>query len=141
MRETLAGRGVTFVENTEFAEGLSASLTRGLGATAADADGVLVVLGDMPAIRPPHLNRLIAAFNPVEGRAICVPTTAGKRGNPVLWSRAFFDQIRAVVGDVGARHLIGENLDDVCDVAIDDDAIFLDVDTPDALAAFGHRSE
>ena len=141
VRETLAGRGVTFVENTEFAEGLSASLTRGLGATAADADGVLVVLGDMPAIRPPHLNRLIAAFNPVEGRAICVPTTAGKRGNPVLWSRAFFDQIRAVVGDVGARHLIGENLDDVCDVAIDDDAIFLDVDTPDALTAFGHRSE
>ena len=45
------------------------------------------------------------------------------------------------IGDVGARHLIGEHLDEVCDVAIDDDAIFLDVDTPDALTAFGQRGD
>ncbi len=141
VRASLDGQGATFVENTAFAEGLSSSLARGLGAVAPDADGVLVVLGDMPAIRPSHLDRLIAAFNPVEGRAICVPTTAGKQGNPVLWGRAFFDEMRAVAGDVGARHLIGEHLDEVCDVAMDDDAIFLDVDTPDALTALGRRGE
>jgi molybdenum cofactor cytidylyltransferase len=141
VRAVLDGREVTFAENTAYADGLSASLTRGLGALAPDADGVLVVLGDMPAVRPSHLDHLIAAFNPIEGRAICVPTTAGKRGNPVLWGAAFFDEMAAVVGDVGARHLIGEHPDEVCEVAIDDDAIFLDIDTPDALTAFGRSGK
>lgn len=141
VRAVLAGRAVKFAENTAFADGLSASLTCGLGAIAPGTDGVVVVLGDMPAIRASHLDRLIAAFDPVEGRAICVPTTAGKRGNPVLWGCAFFDEMKAVIGDVGARHLIGEHLDEVCDVAIDDDAIFLDIDTPDALIAFGQRGD
>ena len=89
----------------------------------------------MPSIRPRHLDQLIAAFNPIEGRSICVPTTNGKRGNPVLWGAAYFHSMQEVAGDVGARHLIGEHAEDVCEVAIGDDAIFADIDTPDALTA------
>ena len=37
------------------------------------------------ASMPALLDRLMAAFSPVEGRSICVPTVGGKRGNPVLW--------------------------------------------------------
>ena len=135
VRAALAGRDVRFVENPEFAEGLSTSLRHGVAALPDGIDGALVLLGDMPAIRPHHLDRLIAAFNPVEGRSICVPTTNGKRGNPVLWGAAYFHPLQEVAGDVGARHLIGEHAEDVCDVAIDDETIFADVDTPDALTA------
>ena len=39
-----------------------------------------------------------------------------------------------VAGDVGAKHLIGEHADQVAEVAMDDDAIFVDIDTPQALA-------
>lgn len=135
VRRALGDRKVTFVHNSRYAEGLSTSLAAGLDALPEAAAGVLVGLGDMPRIRPADIDRLIAAFNPAEGRAICVPTVAGKRGNPVLFAREFLPEMRAVEGDVGARHLIGAHNDRVCEVEMEDNAALIDVDTKDALAA------
>jgi molybdenum cofactor cytidylyltransferase len=136
VRAALADTEVRFVENPHFADGLSASLKAGIAAVSPDSDGAIVLLGDMPAVTTDHINRIIAAFNPVEGRSICVPTTRGKRGNPVLWGRDYFAEIADLSGDVGARHLIGTHADAVCEVALEDDAIFVDVDTPEALQAY-----
>lgn len=139
VRAALAGFGVTFAHNGDYEQGISTSLKAGLAALPDDVDGVVVCLGDMPGVGPQHIDRLIAAFDPVEGRAICVPVMNGKRGNPVLWARAFFDEMAAVKGDVGARHLIGANEERVCEVAIDDDAVLNDIDTPDMFAAHAKR--
>jgi molybdenum cofactor cytidylyltransferase len=124
------------VHNPDFAQGLSSSLKRGVAALPQDVDGVVVCLGDMPLVTGRHIERLIAAFNPLEGRAIIVPTRHGKRGNPVLWSKRFFPEIAGLAGDVGAKHLIGEHAELVAEIEMDDDAILVDIDTPDALAAF-----
>ena len=88
-------------------------------------------------VKATHIDRLIAAFNPLEGRAICVPTFAGKRGNPVLWGTQFLEEMQEVAGDVGARHLIGAHGELVAEVPIDDDGVLVDVDTPEALTAMG----
>ncbi len=123
------------VRNPAFADGLSTSLKRGLQALPADCDGVIVCLGDMPLVTGRDLDRLIAAFNPLEGRAIIVPNRHGKRGNPVLWARRFFAEMAELAGDVGAKHLIGEHAELVYEVEIDSDGVLVDIDTPDALAA------
>ena len=91
---------------------------------------MLVALADMPRIKAAQIDRLIAAFNPTEGRAICVPTVRGKRGNPVLFATRFVPEMRQVSGDVGARHLIGAHADEVVEIEMDDDAALLDIDTP-----------
>ncbi|HJQ58017.1 MAG TPA: nucleotidyltransferase family protein, partial [Vineibacter sp.] len=135
-----AAAKVTFVENPDYASGLSTSLRAGLATLPADVDGVLVCLGDMPAVAAAQLDKLIAAYNPIEGRAICVPTVGGKRGNPILWDRRFFAEMAGVSGDTGARHLIGEHADLVCEVDIGSDSVLIDLDTPEALAAFRARS-
>ena len=62
-----------------------------------------------------------------------MPVFEGKRGNPVLFARRFFEEMAAVRGDVGARHLIGEYEEYVCEVAMDDRAVLVDVDSPQAL--------
>jgi molybdenum cofactor cytidylyltransferase len=134
VRAALAGRRVRFVANPNYTEGLSTSLGAGLAALGPTADGALVCLGDMPRITAAQLDRLIAAFDPGAGRGIVVPTVRGKRGNPVLWARGYFDEMQAVAGDVGARHLIGRYPEAVAEVAIEDEAPLLDVDTPEALA-------
>jgi len=123
------------VRNPAFAEGLSSSLKAGLAALPADVDGVIVCLGDMPLVAGRDLDRLIAAFNPLEGRAIIVPTRRGKRGNPVLWAKRFIPEMAELAGDVGAKHLIGEHAELVCEVEMDSDGVLVDIDTPDALAA------
>jgi molybdenum cofactor cytidylyltransferase len=129
------------VRNPEFADGLSTSLKRGIAALPTDLDGALVCLGDMPLISGRHLDRLIAAFNPLEGRAIIVPTRRGKRGNPVLWSQRFFPEMAELAGDVGAKHLIGEHAELVAEVEMDDDAVLVDIDTPEALDALRQKGK
>ena len=135
VRAALAGREVRFAHNPDYAGGLSTSLKVGLEALPAGADGALICLGDMPRVSARHLDQLIATFAPDERRAICVPAARGKRGNPVLFASAFFAEMKESRGDVGARHLIGAHADEVCEVAIGDDGIFVDVDTPSALTA------
>jgi molybdenum cofactor cytidylyltransferase len=127
------------IRNPDFAAGLSTSLKRGIAALPPDLDGVIVCLADMPLISGRHLDRLIAALNPLEGRAIIVPTRRGKRGNPVLWSKRFFPEMAELSGDVGAKHLIGEHAELVAEVEMDDDAVLVDIDTPEALEAFREK--
>jgi molybdenum cofactor cytidylyltransferase len=134
LRTALSGKSVTFAHNPDYVDGLATSLKAGIAALPATIDGVLICLGDMPDISTAHLERLISAFDPLEGRSICVPVFSGKRGNPVLWGAEYFDEIRSLKGDVGAKHLIGEHADEVCEVAMPDDATLNDIDTPDALA-------
>jgi molybdenum cofactor cytidylyltransferase len=132
VRAALARHKVRFVSCPDYAEGMSASLRCGLKALPADIDAALVLLGDMPRVGTPLLRRMIAAFNPTEGRAIIVPSFHGKRGNPVLWDRRFFGEMMELAGDVGARHLIGEHAELVTEIEAEDAGIFLDIDTPEA---------
>jgi molybdenum cofactor cytidylyltransferase len=129
------------VRNPAFAEGLSTSLKRGVAALPPNIDGVMVCLGDMPLVTGRDLDRLIAGFNPLEGRAIIVPTRRGKRGNPVLWARRFFPEMAELAGDVGAKHLIGEHAELVYEVEMDSDGVLVDIDTPDALAALRDKTK
>jgi molybdenum cofactor cytidylyltransferase len=93
----------------------------------------------MPGVSPALIDKLIAAFDPAEERAICVATRHGKQGNPVLWARRFFPEMLAIEGDVGARNLIGMYGELVCEVEADDDAPLTDIDTPQALEAYRAR--
>lgn len=135
VRDALTGRAVRIVEAAEHAAGLSASLKAGLRALPDDADGVLVLLGDMPRVEAAAIDRLIAAYAPAEGRAVCVPTFRSRRGNPVLWDRRFVAEMLELTGDTGAKALLDRHADLVCEVEMPDDGVLVDVDTPDALAA------
>jgi len=130
VREVLQGLQVVVVDNPHHAAGLSTSLKAGLRALPATCGGVVILLGDMPHITADHIDRLIAAFAP---GAIVVPVHRGRRGNPVLWPAALLGEMLQLEGDVGAKRLIGAHADRVRDVDLGSDAIFTDIDTPEAL--------
>ena len=131
----LAGLDVQITHNPRYAEGLSTSLAAGIKALPQGLDGALIALGDMPGVAPAHLDRLIAAFAPKEGRAICIAMHAGKRGNPLLFAAEFFGELTEITGDTGARYLIGRHQEQIAEVEMDSAAVLMDVDTPEALAA------
>ncbi|HVX77372.1 MAG TPA: molybdopterin-binding/glycosyltransferase family 2 protein [Bradyrhizobium sp.] len=134
VEKALAGLKVKFVRNPDFAAGIASSVKAGIAAVPLDADGALVCLGDMPLIDAHLVDRLIDAFAPDRGNLIVVPVSDGRRGNPVLWSRRFFDELMTLDGDVGARHLIARHGEAVAEVAVEGHGAFLDIDTPEALA-------
>lgn len=134
----LAGLDVTLVHNPDFASGLASSVRVGLAALPEAAAGVVVSLGDMPNVTPQVIDRLAQVFaEQGEARAV-VPTLLGQRGNPVLLARALFAEVAQLTGDQGARRLLDAAGEQIVEVPLDDPAIALDIDTPEALAAMGH---
>lgn len=121
------------IVNRDYRQGLSTSLRQGIAALPADVDGAIICLGDMPGVGPGLISRMVATFNPAEGRAVIVPIRAGRRGNPVLWGRRFFPALMALSGDVGARYLIEDNTEWLVGIDVEDDAALIDLDTPKAL--------
>jgi molybdenum cofactor cytidylyltransferase len=134
VQAALDGLDVTFVANPDFAMGLSSSLKAGIRALPEEPAGTLVLLGDMPRIEAAHLDAMIAAFSSEAGLAIVVPVHQGRRGNPVLWPADLFAEMLALDGDVGARGLMAKHAVRVHEIDLGTDAVFMDVDTPDALA-------
>ena len=131
--EALGQRPVISLQTEDYADGLSGSLKAGLAALPPEAEGFIVCLGDMPLVTGAMLDRLMAAFDPEEGRSIVMPTFRGKQGNPMLWSREFLAEMLEITGDVGARHLAGKYAEKVVEVEMSDDAVLRDFDTTDAL--------
>jgi molybdenum cofactor cytidylyltransferase len=133
VEKALHGLKVKFVRNPDFAAGLASSVKAGIAAVPAAADGAVVCLGDMPLIDARLIDRLIEAFAPERGNLIAVPVSDGRRGNPVLWSRRFFAELKTLDGDIGARHLIARHGEAVAEVTVEGHGAFLDIDTPQAL--------
>ena len=135
VRAALAGRPVRFVHAERHAEGIAESLKAGLAALPEDAAAVLVALADMPLVEPATLRRIVAAYDPDEGRTIVVPTHQGQPGNPVLWDRVYVEEMMQLSGDHGARALLRLHAEAVAEVAVESDSVLRDFDTPESLAA------
>lgn len=138
VRAALAGREIRFVSNPDYADGIATSIAAGINAVPSDCDGALICLGDMPALRADDIDRLIAAFDPAQS-PICVPFAGTRRGNPVLFARAFFAELAAGRGDTGARTVIAAHGDMVRDVQIAGEGPLTDLDTAADIAAFSAK--
>lgn len=135
IRQALAGLDVRFVQNPDYAEGLSSSLKAGIRAVPEECAGAMICLGDMPHVSSALIDRLIAGFAPERGAMIVAPVKAGQRGNPVLWARRFFPEFLKLEGDMGARKLANFYDEGLREIEVEDDGAFTDIDTPAALAA------
>ena len=128
---------VTCIYNDEYQSGQASSVACGVrhhqnGSHAA----VLIALGDMPLVRPEVIAALLRDHSslPDATDRITLPVFDGRRGNPVIWGRGFFDELVALTGDAGGRIIFAENKNAVNSLGWPDDSIHLDIDTPEALA-------
>lgn len=121
--------------NPAYASGFSYSLRCGLKALERNgrADAFLILLGDMPLLSAATLKKLMAAFDPLQGNEICLPSLDGKWGNPALIGRRFLPEMMELQGDVGAKGLIAQHHHALHLVAVNDQAVVMDIDTPEDL--------
>ncbi|MEE8454751.1 MAG: nucleotidyltransferase family protein, partial [Limibaculum sp.] len=66
-------------------------------------------------------------------------TEAGRPGHPVLFGRRFFELLRALEGDRGARSLIEDDPEFLVDVVLPGAAAATDLDTPEDWDAWRAR--
>ncbi len=123
------------VECRDYQEGQGASLRAGVAAAAAskDCEAVAVLLGDQPSVTPALIDRMIEAAHR-SGSPCARPlysATDGRRvpGHPVVLARRLWPQIERLRGDRGARDILAEHPEWVCEVEVAG-APLLDVDVP-----------
>lgn len=110
--------------------GMASSVRAGVQAveqSLPDADGVLLLACDQPAVTAEHLRLLMASLAAHE---VAASQYANRRGVPAAFRRSQFDALKQLKGDEGARSLLrGESVAEV-PLANGD----FDIDTPDDLA-------
>lgn len=135
VREALTGIDARFAINPHPEEGMASSLRLGVASLPPEAEGVAVMLADLPLVKPRTIRALASALGE-RGKTIVIPTYRGRRGHPVLFNlTAHRAQFSTLSGDKGARELISANPEAVLELEVDDPGILIDLDTEEALAA------
>ena len=146
--------GVATVYNADWASGMTSSLRAGLRAlleaqARAQLEAVsaaFVVLADQPMVGPEVYDALIAAFaesvadpdaeadratiGPNRADRIIVPVARGRRGNPVLFGAAFFDEILMLPAESAPRSIVERHPDAVESLAVLSEGTLFDLDDP-----------
>ena len=126
LRERLLAAGVAVLECQRANRGMGATLAEAV-AQLADWRGLLVALGDMPAIQPDSFRRVAAALT---ADASVTPTFQGQSGHPVGFGSDFFSALASLDGDRGARDLVSRAGSVHRHLPLADPGILRDVDFP-----------
>lgn len=115
------GDAITVLHN-DWEQGMGSSIALGVQACETkEVAGVVVMTCDQPAVTAGHLRRLMAQSVAKASRY------AGRKGVPAFFPAQYFDELKELSGDVGARKLLRSA--EVVDLEEGE----LDVDTPEDL--------
>jgi molybdenum cofactor cytidylyltransferase len=130
-----APKPLKLVVNERWQEGQGFSVAAGVKALDKNASAAIFMLSDQPRVKPATVQALIDAFEQwsEDESAIIFPTYEGKRGNPALFGRPFFEALAQLEGDAGGREVVKSNPDAVITIAVADPAILEDIDTVEDL--------
>lgn len=135
----LAGLDVTTLAVPDAAEGMNASLRAGVAALPPGTPAAMVLLADLPELTTDDLIRVGMAFDPAQTPAWRGTTEDGKPGHPIVFAARLFPQLLALQGDSGGREVVGPLGDAVGHVPLPEQRARLDLDTPEAWAAWRAR--
>jgi len=117
---------VATVHNPDWQDGLASSLRSGIEALPASAAAALILLCDQPLIRAAHLVTMLDAWRNEPGRIVASQYDLSC-GVPALFPAAYFDRLKTLTGDKGAKPLLIEF--DSCVIKIPLAQAELDIDT------------
>jgi molybdenum cofactor cytidylyltransferase len=132
MRRQMAHLPVEIVINPDYRQGQLSSLQAAIRLIEDDAavDGILVHLVDHPYIDGALVDVMIERFD-ASKKPIVVPRHRGRRGHPVIFSRALFGELLTAPLDRGAKAVVEAHAADILEIDTDEEGITLDIDTPE----------
>ena len=127
----LAAEGLRIVVNPNADGGMGTSLAHGVA--ASEADGWVIALADMPAIRPATIQAVAEAL--AAGTPLAAPVYRGERGHPIGFARRFQAELAALEGDRGGRDILAQHANELRLIEVDDPGVLVDIDHEDDITA------
>ncbi|SDL27914.1 nucleotidyltransferase family protein [Kriegella aquimaris] len=118
-----------FIENKNWENGLGSSLAFGIDyiqKSQKDYRAILVTLGDQPLIDGLYLKTIVTSHNDTK-KGIIATAYGGRAGVPALFASNYFDRLRKLDSDNGAKTIINSNKNDTLILSPNGKA--MDVDT------------
>lgn len=129
----LKNYNVSLLINSKYKEGISSSIVEGVKQNNINSDGIMICLADMPEVSKCVYNKMLLAFQSNYKKnipLIIMPIHNKIKGNPILFSKYFFNDLKKLKGDIGAKKLILKNERYIKRVNITINSILNDIDTP-----------
>lgn len=117
------------VTNKNWKEGMASSIVKGITFIKEkypEVDGIIIAVGDQPHISESQLYQLLEVQN-TTGLPIAACSYAGVIGTPALFHQSVFTDLITLKGDIGAKKIIENRIQDV--VTINFDQGIIDIDT------------
>ena len=130
LTKQLEQTGLRVVVNEHAEQGIGSSIACGVGASQ-DASGWLIMLADMPYIKPGTIQLL--ANKLVNDDQIVAPMLDQQRGHPVGFGQYYKNALLKLDKDTGARTIINNHHEQLVLVPVSDTGIITDVDQPGDL--------
>ena len=132
----LDGLSVHVVANDDWQSGMASSLQVGLQTLWDEpVEAFLVLLTDQPFVNADLLQQLIQTRQQTnQGIVACRYGEPGNLGVPALFSIQYKDEFMRLTGDVGARKLIRQHLNDCAEISFP--LANIDLDTWDDVTAW-----
>jgi len=133
IRPSLATHDCVIVEQPDLEGGEIASLRAALAALdPIRPSAVLAWPVDLPHVRVATIERMLERYRLAPAPAV-VPSFAERRGHPVLWDRALFQELSGspVATRHGARAVLLAHEAELAMVPVDDPAVIDDLNTPE----------
>jgi molybdenum cofactor cytidylyltransferase len=128
---TLARWQVRTVFNPDYAQGeMLSSVQAGLRATSVASQAALLAVGDMPAIQPGVITRLIHAYRATGDDFVYIPSYQMRAGHPVLVPRPHWGAILSSPRGENLRSVLRAKNRRVQWVVVDTPSVLRDIDTP-----------
>jgi molybdenum cofactor cytidylyltransferase len=127
----LAAEGLRIVVNPNADGGMGTSLA--CGVAAAEANGWLIALADMPVIRPATIQAVAEAI--AAGAELAAPVFHGERGHPIGFARRFRAALTALDGDRGGRDILAQYSKELRLIEVEDPGVLVDIDREDDITA------
>lgn len=108
-------------------KGMGASLAWAVEQTSR-ASAWIVALADMPFLQPATIALIADAID--QPMALAAPTFRGRRGHPVGFGRAYFEELARLAGDEGARSILRDHAGQIRWLVCEDPGTVADVDAP-----------
>lgn len=134
IEQALEGLAVRCVPNPRYMEGMGTSLAAGVAALGQDVQGVLIMLGDEPAVSAHIVVELVGAHL-ANRKAVTIARYGTQFGPPTLFSAQAFPLLKALEGDTGGKQLAMQHPEITCVVHFDEQDRPQDVDTQEDYRA------
>jgi molybdenum cofactor cytidylyltransferase len=121
------------VINAEWEKGQLSSIHAALRSLPPNTDGILLCPVDHPLISTVLVGSLIEAFL-ASHAPVVVPVFNGKRGHPVIFSSAVYEELLNAPLEQGARSVVWAHKGAVLEVATAEEGCVLNLNDPNALA-------